>query len=87
MAQDSDTAVPPEIARLSFEEALGQLEKIVSELETGDVPLEKSIELYERGTHLKAHCEARLKSAEAKVEKITLSSNGAPAGTEPLDVD
>lgn len=87
MAQDTDTAVPPEIARLSFEEALGQLEKIVSELENGDVPLEKSIELYERGTHLKAHCEARLKSAEAKVEKITLSSNGAPAGTEPLDVD
>jgi len=87
MAQDTDNAVPPEIARLSFEEALGQLEKIVSELENGDVPLEKSIELYERGTHLKAHCEARLKSAEAKVEKITLSSNGTPAGTEPLDVD
>jgi len=76
-----------DIEKLSFEDALAQLEKIVSQLESGDAPLEKSIELYERGTALKAHCEARLKAAEAKVEKITLSANGEPSGTAPLDVE
>ncbi len=76
-----------DIEKLSFEEALAQLEKIVSQLESGEAPLEKSIELYERGTALKAHCEARLKAAEAKVEKITLSAGGEPTGTEPLDVE
>ncbi len=76
-----------DIEKLSFEDALAQLEKIVSQLESGEAPLEKSIELYERGTALKAHCEARLKAAEAKVEKITLSANGEPSGTAPLDVE
>lgn len=76
-----------EIEKLNFEDALAQLEKIVSQLESGEAPLEKSIELYERGTALKAHCEARLKAAEAKVEKITLSAGGEAAGTEPLDVE
>ncbi|KAB7739948.1 exodeoxyribonuclease VII small subunit [Parvibaculum sedimenti] len=76
-----------DIEKLSFEDALAQLEKIVSQLESGEAPLEKSIELYERGTALKAHCEARLKAAEAKVEKITLSAGGEPTGTEPLDVE
>lgn len=76
-----------EIDKLSFEDALAQLEKIVGQLESGEAPLEKSIELYERGTALKAHCEARLKAAEAKVEKITLSAGGEAAGTEPLDVE
>lgn len=79
--------VQKEIEKLSFEEALAQLEKIVASLESGDVELEKSIDLYERGNALKAHCEARLKAAEAKVEKIRLSENGDPAGTEPLDVE
>ncbi len=81
------TAATSDIEKLSFEEALAQLEKIVSQLESGEAPLEKSIELYERGTALKAHCEARLKAAEAKVEKITLSAGGEPVGTEPLDVE
>jgi len=80
-------AATSDIEKLSFEEALAQLEKIVSQLESGEAPLEKSIELYERGTALKAHCEARLKAAEAKVEKITLSAGGEPTGTEPLDVE
>jgi exodeoxyribonuclease VII small subunit len=80
-------AATSDIEKLSFEEALAQLEKIVSQLESGEAPLEKSIELYERGTALKAHCEARLKAAEAKVEKITLSAGGEPVGTEPLDVE
>ncbi len=81
------TAATSDIEKLSFEEALAQLEKIVSQLESGEAPLEKSIELYERGTALKAHCEARLKAAEAKVEKITLSAAGEPTGTQPLDVE
>ncbi|HUD51554.1 exodeoxyribonuclease VII small subunit [Parvibaculum sp.] len=80
-------AATSDIDKLSFEEALAQLEKIVSQLESGEAPLERSIELYERGTALKAHCEARLKAAEAKVEKITLSAGGEPVGTEPLDVE
>lgn len=75
-----------DIEKLSFEEALAQLEKIVSQLESGNAELENSIELYERGTALKAHCEARLKAAEAIVEKIRLSASGEAAGTEPLDV-
>jgi len=80
-------AAKSDIEKLSFEEALAQLEKIVASLESGDVELEKSIELYERGNALKAHCEARLKAAEAKVEKIRLSESGEPKGTEPLDVE
>ncbi len=75
-----------DIKRLGFEDALAKLEKIVGQLESGEAPLEKSIELYERGTALKAHCEARLKAAEAKVEKISLSASGEPSGSEPLDV-
>jgi exodeoxyribonuclease VII small subunit len=81
------TTAKTEIEKLSFEEALAQLEKIVSQLESGEAPLEKSIELYERGTALKAHCEARLKAAEARVEKITLTAGGEAAGTEPLDLE
>jgi exodeoxyribonuclease VII small subunit len=76
-----------DIAKLNFEDALAQLEQIVAQLESGNAPLEKSIELYERGTALKAHCETRLKSAEAKVEKITLSASGEATGTAPLDVE
>lgn len=76
-----------DIAKLSFEDALAQLENIVAQLESGQAPLEKSIELYERGTALKAHCEGRLKVAEAKVEKITLSASGEPSGATPLDLE
>lgn len=76
-----------DVEKLSFEDALKQLEDIVRQLESGEAPLEKSIELYERGTALKAHCESRLKLAEAKVEKITLSATGQPSGTAPLDVE
>lgn len=79
--------VHKDVEKLSFEEALAQLETIVSQLESGNAELENSIELYERGTALKAHCEARLKAAEAKVEKIRLSASGEAAGTEPLDVE
>ncbi|MDB5649954.1 MAG: exodeoxyribonuclease small subunit [Hyphomicrobiales bacterium] len=79
--------IPPEISALPFEEALRRLEEIVGQLETGQVSLEKSIEIYETGNHLRAHCESLLKGAEARIEKITVSANGQPKGTEPLDVD
>ncbi len=78
---------PKDIAELPFEEALRRLEEIVAQLEGCQVPLEKSIEIYETGNHLRTHCEALLKNAEARIEKITLSANGAAKGTEPLDVE
>ncbi len=74
-----------DIAKLSFEDALKALEEIVQRLESGRVELEESIAIYERGAALKAHCEAKLKDAEARIEKIVLGPGGAPAGTEPLD--
>lgn len=70
---------------LSFEKALAELEAIVAKLEGGNVPLEESISLYARGEALKARCDALLKDAEARVEKITLGADGRPAGTQPLD--
>ena len=76
-----------DLSDLSFEAALAELEQIVQRLERGDVPLEKSIEEYERGETLKRHCDALLKKAEEKVEKIRLSAEGQAAGTEPLDVE
>ncbi len=74
-----------DIKALTFEQALAALEKIVDDLEKGDVPLDQSIRIYERGEALKAHCDRLLKSAEDKVEKIRLSRDGKPVGTEPLD--
>jgi len=85
MAASKSTA-PADIANMSFEAALAELEEIVRQLESGEAELEKSIELYERGNLLKAHCEARLQSAQAKVEKITLSANG-DVGAEPANIE
>jgi len=80
----AETKIKP-VEKMTFEEALGELEGIVRQLETGDVELEKSIAIYERGAALKAHCEGRLKSAELKVEQIVQGTNG-PA-TEPAAFD
>jgi len=74
-----------DIESLSFEQALEQLEKIVENLERGDVALEQSIRIYERGEALKKHCEKLLAAAESKVEKIRLDREGTPQGVEPLD--
>ncbi|WP_029350465.1 exodeoxyribonuclease VII small subunit [Bosea sp. 117] len=74
-----------DVNTLSFEKALAELEEIVGKLEGGNVPLEESITLYARGEALKARCDALLKDAEARVEKITLGADGKPAGTVPLD--
>lgn len=74
-----------DVTQLSFEDAMKELEQVVSRLERGEVPLEESIALYSRGDILKKHCEAKLKEAEEKVAKITLGADGAPTGTAPLD--
>ena len=84
MAEKDDAAT---IAEMPFEAALKELETIVERLEKGDVPLDESIRIYERGEALKTRCEALLKAAEAKIEKITLGGDGAPNGTTPLDPD
>ncbi|HTV67365.1 MAG TPA: exodeoxyribonuclease VII small subunit [Rhizobiaceae bacterium] len=76
-----------DIKAMTFEQALEALERIVDDLEKGDVPLDQSIRIYERGEALKAHCDRLLKSAEDKVEKIRLSREGKPVGAEPLDQD
>ena len=74
-----------DITTLSFEEAMRELEATVGKLETGEATLEESIALYERGAALRTHCEARLRAAEERVEKITLAANGQPAGTTPVE--
>ncbi|WP_292899800.1 MULTISPECIES: exodeoxyribonuclease VII small subunit [unclassified Nitratireductor] len=74
-----------DIKSMSFEQALEALEKIVEDLERGDVPLDQSIKIYERGEALKKHCDQLLKAAEDKVEKIRLSREGQAVGSEPLD--
>lgn len=74
-----------DIASMSFEAAMAALESVVRDLESGNVELEKSIALYEKGAALKAHCEAKLKAAEERVEKITLNAAGEPTGTVPVE--
>ncbi len=79
-----DDKKPNSIAGLSFEQALQQLETIVQQLEKGQVPLEESIAIYEKGTALKAHCETKLRDAEARIEKIVIAPAGTPAAV-PFD--
>lgn len=74
-----------DIKEMSFERALKELETIVGRLERGDVELEESITIYERGEALREHCDRLLKQAEARVEKLTVSADGTPRGIEPLD--
>jgi exodeoxyribonuclease VII small subunit len=76
-----------DISGMTFERALKELEVIVGKLERGDVELEESIAIYERGEALRHHCDRLLKVAEAKVEKLTLGADGQPSGTAPLDKD
>ncbi|MGY6627922.1 MAG: exodeoxyribonuclease VII small subunit [Oceanicaulis sp.] len=79
-------SAPADISALSFEAALEELETIVQKLEGGEVELEKSIALYQRGAALKAHCEARLKDAQLKVDKIVIGADGKP-DAEPAGLD
>jgi len=78
-------AANDDVKAMSFEQALDALERIVDDLERGDVALEESIRIYERGEALKAHCDRLLRAAEDKVEKIRLSREGKAVGVEPLD--
>jgi exodeoxyribonuclease VII small subunit len=78
------TEAGPDIATMSFEDALRELEQIVHRLEAGDVPLDDSIRIYERGAALKAYCDKRLKEAELKIEKVKVGADG-PKGLEPAD--
>lgn len=73
------------IAEMTFEEAIKALEQVVTALDRGDVALEESIALYERGAALKARCETKLKEAEEKVAQITLDANGHPTGSTPVE--
>lgn len=84
---DTNTNPPADIAALSFESALAELEAIVSKLERGDVPLDESVDLYARGDALRAHCEARLNAAQARIDKISLDAGGKPSGTTPFDAE
>ncbi|MEM9678514.1 MAG: exodeoxyribonuclease VII small subunit [Pseudomonadota bacterium] len=85
MAEPQNAQDAQALDQLSFEDALNQLETIVSQLEQGDVPLEQSIEIYEKGEALKKHCAKLLQAAEDKVEKIRVGADGTAKGTEPLD--
>jgi exodeoxyribonuclease VII small subunit len=78
---------PSPVATMSFEEALRALEEIVRKLESGEVPLDETITLYERGEDLRKHCQARLDAAQARIEKIVTGADGKPAGTQPFDAD
>lgn len=75
----------PNIAALSFEDALRGLEEVVRKLESGEVPLDDSITLYERGEQLRKHCQARLDAAQARIERIVAGPDGAAAGVQPFD--
>ena len=74
-----------DISKLSFEQAMNELEDVVAKLENGQVPLEDSIKLYEMGNDLKIHCEQKLKEAEEKVSQITFYNDGSASGTKPIE--
>ncbi len=81
-----EKALPSEIAALSFEDALAELEGIVRRLESGSGKLDDAIGAYERGALLKQHCEAKLREAQARVDKIVVGADGQ-AKTEPVSLD
>jgi exodeoxyribonuclease VII small subunit len=87
MAANPDPTPEPAVSEMSFEQAMAALEAIVDRLEKGDAPLEDSIALYERGAALRAHCEARLRAAELRVEKIVQGAGGEAAGLAPFPTE
>jgi exodeoxyribonuclease VII small subunit len=84
--QNAGATIPAEIAALSFEEALAELQELVKRLERGDNKLDDAIRSYERGALLKRHCEAKLREAQMKVEKIVLGADGS-VGAQPADLE
>jgi len=87
MHKEREKEMSEKIKDLSFEEALEKLEKIVSQLESGQIKLEDAIKVYEEGVQLKKLCEKKLSDAQMKVEKLVLNKQGHPTGIEPLDTD
>jgi exodeoxyribonuclease VII small subunit len=85
MTQSPATSSTKNVSELSFEEALAELEAIVANLEQGKATLDAAISSYERGAALKQHCEAKLREAREKVERITLDAAGQPSGANPMD--
>ncbi len=88
----AEQGAPSDIKEMTFEDALAELKQIVERLEKGEGKLDEAIQAYERGAHLKRHCEQKLKEAEAKIEKIRVSGSGSDGSggevsTEPLDVE
>jgi len=81
-----ESRIPADVARMSFEEALAELEGIVRQLEAGTGKLNDAITAYERGAVLKRHCEKKLQEAQARVDKVVLGPDGQ-AGTDPMDID
>jgi len=77
MPKTAEAGLPADIAALNFEQALAELDQIVQRLEGGRVALEESIDIYTRGVHLKRHCEAKLQSAQERIEKIVIGPDGA----------
>ncbi|SEI81684.1 Exodeoxyribonuclease VII small subunit [Sphingobium sp. AP50] len=84
MAEEPST---PDLATLSFEDALRALEQIVRRLESGDVPLDESISLYAKGEELRKRCAERLQAAEARIAKLTVDANGAVTGAQAFGAD
>lgn len=82
----ADEALPEDVLAMSFEQALEALEEIVRRLESGDVSLEDSIDIYTRGTQLKRHCEAKLRDAQERIEKIVVQADGTPV-TEAAELE
>lgn len=80
------SALPPDIREMSFEAAMDALEVIVTQLESGQAPLEESIDLYTRGSLLKKHCEEKLAAAQSRIDKLTIT-DGEPTDAVPFDYD
>lgn len=85
MVDPATDSLAPDISGLSFEDALRALEDVVRKLESGEVPLDDSISLYERGERLRKHCQARLDAAQARIERIVAAPDGTVSGTRPFD--
>jgi exodeoxyribonuclease VII small subunit len=83
---DSTTTIPGDIAAMSFEDALAELEQIVRRLESGQVRLDDAIQSYERGALLKRHCETKLSEARQRVDRIVVAPDGA-LSAEPVKLD
>jgi len=81
----AESKIPADIAKMSFEEALGELQALVRALEKGESKLDEAVQFYERGAALKRHCEAKLRDAQEKVAKIVIGADGS-VGSEPADL-